>query len=56
MTDGEMRARYRRILRFAARYLVEAWWFELTLPRFGLSRLSARNRTARLLRIARNFH
>ncbi|AZS37068.1 putative protein kinase UbiB [Microbacterium lemovicicum] len=56
MTDREMRARYRRILRFAARYLVEAWWFELTLPRFGLSRLSARNRTARLLRIARNFH
>ncbi|MFS0732773.1 AarF/UbiB family protein [Microbacterium sp. 1P10UB] len=56
MTDGEMRARYRRILRFAARYLVEAWWFELTLPRFGLARLSARNRTARLQRIARNFH
>ena len=35
---GNMRARYRRILRFAARYLVQAWWFELFLPRIGLAR------------------
>lgn len=53
---GDMRARYRRILRFAARYLVQAWWFELFLPRLGLARVSARNRAARLQRIARRFH
>ncbi|MFG6476888.1 ABC1 kinase family protein [Microbacterium sp. P06] len=53
---GDMRARYRRITRFAARYLVQAWWFELFLPRLGLSRLSARNRTKRLQNIARRFH
>jgi predicted unusual protein kinase regulating ubiquinone biosynthesis (AarF/ABC1/UbiB family) len=57
MTDAAtMRARYRRILRFAARYLVQAWWYELILPRIGLGRLSARGRAARLQRIAQNFH
>jgi predicted unusual protein kinase regulating ubiquinone biosynthesis (AarF/ABC1/UbiB family) len=57
MTDAAgMRARYRRIMRFAARYLVQAWWYELVLPRFGMSRLSARGRPARLRRIAQRFH
>jgi predicted unusual protein kinase regulating ubiquinone biosynthesis (AarF/ABC1/UbiB family) len=57
MTDvANMRARYRRILRFAARYLVQAWWYELFLPRIGLGRLAARNRPARLRRIAQRFH
>jgi predicted unusual protein kinase regulating ubiquinone biosynthesis (AarF/ABC1/UbiB family) len=57
MTDvGTMRARYRRILRFAARYLVQTWWFELVLPRIGLSRLAARGRAKRLQRIAQRFH
>ena len=57
MTDvRRMRARYRRILRFAARYLAQAWWYELFLPRIGLSRLSARGRPARLKRIAQRFH
>ncbi len=57
MTDaGDMRARYRRILRFAGLYLVQAWWFELFLPRIGLGRVSARNRAARLQHIARRFH
>ncbi|CAN5429735.1 AarF/ABC1/UbiB kinase family protein [soil metagenome] len=57
MTDaGNMRARSRRILRFAARYLAQAWWYELFLPRLGLARLSARGRSKRLQRIARNFH
>jgi len=51
-----MRARRRRILRFAARYLVQAWWYELVLPRFGLARVSARGRAARLQTIARRFH
>jgi predicted unusual protein kinase regulating ubiquinone biosynthesis (AarF/ABC1/UbiB family) len=57
MTDvGNMRARYRRILWFAARYLVQTWWYELFLPRVGLGRLAARNRSARLRRIAQHFH
>jgi len=57
MTDtGNMRARSRRILRFAARYLVQTWWYELFLPRVGLARVSARNRSARLQRIAQRFH
>ncbi len=57
MTDaGDMRARYRRITRFAARYLVQTWWFELFLPRIGLAGLAARGRAARLTRIARRFH
>jgi predicted unusual protein kinase regulating ubiquinone biosynthesis (AarF/ABC1/UbiB family) len=57
MTDDvAMRARYRRITRFAARYLVEAWWFELFLPRIGLARIGARNRSRRMRRIAQRFH
>ncbi len=57
MTDvGNMRVRSRRILRFAARYLVQAWWYELFLPRIGLARVAARTRSARLKRIAQRFH
>jgi predicted unusual protein kinase regulating ubiquinone biosynthesis (AarF/ABC1/UbiB family) len=57
MTDTpNMRARSRRILRFAARNLAQAWWYELFLPRIGLARFSARGRSARLIRIARTFH
>ncbi|MEL0626925.1 AarF/UbiB family protein [Salinibacterium amurskyense] len=52
----QLRARYRRILRFAARYMVLEWWFELVLPRFGLERIAARRRLARAAHIARNFH
>ncbi len=57
MTDVDrMRARYRRILRFAARNLVQTWWFELVLPRLGFSWIAARTRPTRLRRIAQNFH
>ncbi len=57
MTDvGDMRSRYRRIMRFAGRYLVQAWWYELFLPRIGLGRVAARHRSARLQRIAQRFH
>lgn len=57
MSDaGDMRARYRRITRFAMRYMVQAWWFELFLPRIGLSRVSARRRAKRLQHIAQRFH
>lgn len=50
------RARYRRIMRFAARAMVQAWWFELVLPRVGLRRFAARGRIPRLQRLARRFH
>lgn len=53
---GNTRARYRRILRFAARYIVQTWWYELVLPRVGLGKVAARGREARLTRIARRFH
>ena len=53
---GNTRARYRRILRFAARYIVQAWWYELVLPRIGLAKVSARGRAARLEHIAQRFH
>ena len=53
---GSSRARYRRILRFAALYMAQAWWFELFLPRIGLSGLAARGRARRLRAVARSFH
>ncbi len=53
---GNTRARYRRILRFAAWNLAVTWWFELLLPRIGLARLAGRNRAVRMRRFARRFH
>ena len=52
----DTRARYRRIIRFALRYLVQTWWFEIVLPRIGLERVSERGRAARMTRIAQRFH
>jgi predicted unusual protein kinase regulating ubiquinone biosynthesis (AarF/ABC1/UbiB family) len=51
----KMRARRRRILRFAARYLVQSWWYELVLPRVGLTRIAERTRPRRMRLIARRF-
>lgn len=53
---GEARARYRRILRFAAWHLAQTWWFELFLPRLGLRRVTERNRPGRMRRFAQRFH
>ncbi|RKR12543.1 ABC1 kinase family protein [Arthrobacter oryzae] len=53
---GDHRARYRRILRFAAWHLVVTWWFELFLPRIGLVRISERTRAKRMRRFAQRFH
>jgi predicted unusual protein kinase regulating ubiquinone biosynthesis (AarF/ABC1/UbiB family) len=50
------RARYRRILRFAARNLAITWWYELFLPRIGLRRIADRTRSRRMTRLARRFH
>lgn len=60
MTDaaaqGVHRARYRRILSFAGREFLKIWWFELVLPRLGLSRIAERTRGQRMQTFARRFH
>ncbi|MCX6499485.1 MAG: AarF/UbiB family protein [Arthrobacter sp.] len=53
---GNTRARYRRILRFAAWHLAVTWWFELFLPRIGLAGIAERTRTKRMRRFAQRFH
>lgn len=50
-----MKSRYRRILRFAALALLQTWWFELVLPKFGLKRFIASRRLARYQKLARRF-
>lgn len=35
---------------------MQAWWFELFLPRIGLATLAARGRARRLTRLAQRFH
>lgn len=50
------RARYRRILRFAVRYIVQEWWFALVLPRIGLATMARRGQIARVRGIAQHFH
>ncbi|WP_101847705.1 ABC1 kinase family protein [Zhihengliuella sp. ISTPL4] len=54
--QGPHRARYRRILSFASREFLKIWWFELVLPRFGLSGVAERTRARRMQRFARRFH
>ena len=49
------RARYRRILRFAAWHLAVTWWFEIVLPSIGLSRIAERTRNGRMKTFARRF-
>ena len=53
---ADHRARYRRILRFAAWHLAVTWWFELLLPRIGLVRIAERTRATRMRRFAQRFH
>ncbi|MGY3317154.1 ABC1 kinase family protein [Arthrobacter sp. TE12232] len=53
---GDTRARYRRILRFAAWHLALTWWFELFLPRIGLGRVAERTRAKRMRSFAQHFH
>lgn len=53
---GDTRARYRRILRFAAWHLIVTWFFELFLPRIGLQGIAERTRTKRMRHFAQRFH
>lgn len=55
MSDGARRARSRRILTFAARRLVQLWWFELALPKLGLAGIAERTRERRIRRLAEDF-
>lgn len=50
------RARYRRIVSFAALEFFKIWWFELVLPRLGFSGVSERTRAPRMQSFARRFH
>ena len=54
--SNALEARYRRILRFAAAALAQTWWFEIALPKFGLTKFAARGRILRLKKLAREFH
>jgi predicted unusual protein kinase regulating ubiquinone biosynthesis (AarF/ABC1/UbiB family) len=56
VNSSALKARYRRILRFAARAFAQAWWFEIVLPKFGLGKLTARGRIRRFQKLARKFH
>jgi len=49
------RARYRRILRFAAWHLAVTWWHEFFLPVIGMRRIAERNRSHRMIEFARRF-
>ncbi|MGO1412227.1 ABC1 kinase family protein [Microbacterium sp. JB110] len=51
----DSRARYRRIVRFAARQLAIEWWHEILLPKVGLGRITERTRARRMTRFARGF-
>ena len=51
-----LRARYRRIVRFAALALAQSWWYEIALPQIGLGRITRATRIARFQKLARKFH
>jgi predicted unusual protein kinase regulating ubiquinone biosynthesis (AarF/ABC1/UbiB family) len=55
ISERESRARYRRILRFAARHLTSTWWYEIVLPKFGLRSITNKTRVRRMQLIARSF-
>ena len=42
-------------MRFASLALLQTWWFELVLPKFGLKKLVAAGRVARIKKLARKF-
>ncbi|GAA2248924.1 AarF/ABC1/UbiB kinase family protein [Rarobacter faecitabidus] len=56
LSARDSRARYRRIVRFAARVGAQTLWYESVLPRIGLRRVADRTRARRIRRTARRFH
>lgn len=50
-----LRSRYRRIIFFFARVILQLAYWEIFLPRLGFSRLSERSRTDRLRKVAVRF-
>jgi predicted unusual protein kinase regulating ubiquinone biosynthesis (AarF/ABC1/UbiB family) len=55
-SSNALKRRYRRILKFAALALLQTWWFELVLPKFGLRAFVGRGRVARITGLARKFY
>ncbi|MGC3994839.1 MAG: AarF/UbiB family protein [Propionicimonas sp.] len=55
MTSAQLRARYRRILRFFGRMTLGFIWWEIVLPRLGLGRWADSRRPARNRRTAASF-
>jgi len=51
-----LKARYRRIMRFATRVLLQSWWFELFLPQIGLGKFAAKGRIKRVTGLAKKFN
>ncbi len=51
-----LRARYRRILTFAALALAQSWWYEIALPQIGLGSIAKATRIKRFQKMARRFH
>jgi predicted unusual protein kinase regulating ubiquinone biosynthesis (AarF/ABC1/UbiB family) len=42
-------------MRFASLALLQTWWYELVLPKFGLKKVVAAGRVARIKKLARKF-
>ncbi len=55
-TSPALRARYRRIVTFAALALAQSWWYEIALPQLGLGRITKATRIKRFQKMARKFH
>lgn len=55
-SSNALKKRYRRILKFAALALLQTWWFELVLPKFGLRAFVGRGRVARITGLAKKFY
>lgn len=55
-TPRALKARYRRIMRFATKALIQSWFFELALPQIGLTKFAGRGRIKRVKKLAREFH
>lgn len=51
-----LRARYRRIVTFAALALAQSWWYEIALPQIGLGGIAKATRIKRFQKMARRFH